>query len=223
MLEALAQLGRRVGWLALPALACMLAACAQPGAGPAALPEAKVQRLGDLFVQAVPVGEIARVVAERNPLWPVQNLSPGKVTPAQTACLRAELSPAKVSSFQRQDARTFAQRHPEQLDDAIRVLDGGGASLMGRMVMAGGDEAISGKRVDPAAVMRDATPGQINQFMNLLQHNDYAELRQALQFDGLKGDRALDRERGRQIGRALLMRPLLAAMETCKVPASTLF
>ena len=75
--------------------------------------------------------------------------------------------------------------------------------------------------------MKGATPGQLKDFMLLTTGPGYADLRQALRIDGIansQGDApASARQRGRRAGQAMLIEPLLTAMETCKLPSSTLF
>ncbi|MFT3779797.1 MAG: hypothetical protein QM772_16285 [Ottowia sp.] len=212
------------GHLGVGIAAALLAGCAQMPPRP---PDARAERLGELFAQAVPVGEVVRVVAERNPRWPVHDLPPGKVTPEQTRCLRAELTPEKVAAFQRADARRFVERHPGQADEAIRILSHGGAELFGKLIMAGGQEELTGQRANARAIMQGATPGQLKEFMQLTTGAGYADLRQALRIDGITsslGDEpATARQRGRRAGQAMVLEPLLTAMETCKVPSSTLF
>jgi hypothetical protein len=154
----------------------------------------------------------------------VQDVAPGKVSPAQLACMRAELVPARVTKFQQDDARKFAQRHPERVADAIRLLEDGAAQLMGRLVMAGGQAELSGHKPDAAALLRDATPGQMNNFIQLAQHPEQADLRRALGLEGVAGgDTATAHARGRQAGQMMMLKPMLAAMEACKLPMSTIF
>ncbi len=221
MLERLRRSG---GWRWGAGIAALLlAGCAQMPKPP----DARAERLGELFAQTVPLGEVVRLVAERNPRWPVHDLPPGKVTQAQTSCLRAELTPEKVSAFQRADARRFAERYPGQVDEALRVLGSGSGALFGQLIMAGGQEELTGRSVDARSIMKGATPGQLKDFMLLTTGPGYADLRQALRIDGIAnslGDApASARQRGRRAGQAMLIEPLLTAMETCKLPSSTLF
>ena len=70
---------RQAGWLRRCLAACVASAfvalgaagCASNGAAKAADP-ARVQRLGALFVQTMPIGWIAERVAQLDPQWPMQ-------------------------------------------------------------------------------------------------------------------------------------------------------
>ena len=82
---------RQAGWLRRCLAACVAGAfvalgaagCASNGAAKAADP-ARVQRLGALFVQTMPIGWIAERVAQLDPQWPMQQHA-GTFTPALNA------------------------------------------------------------------------------------------------------------------------------------------
>ena len=224
---------RRVGgWrriLALSGLVAIVAAaglvgCAPMGAGLAAPSSAQVDRLGALFVQSVPVGWMVDRVAARDSQWPFQKY-PGRYTPAQLACTRGELTADKVSATQLTDARAFARRHPDRVDESIQVLESGATQAMGLLMRAGMGEAIAGRKLDAGSIMRTLSAGQLRAFAELTEGTQHAELRQAMRIDELAsgGNRAESHQRGARLGQSLLVGPMLTAMERCKVSPATLF
>lgn len=211
--------------LALAAGALLVAGCAQTGAGmgKAASP-AQVDRLGALFAQAMPFGWMVERIAARDAKWPFQQHA-GKYTPAQLACTRAELTSEKVVVTQHADAREFARSHPDRVDESIRVLENGAADALGSLMRAGVNEGMTGHKSELSSVMGKMTAAQLRGFVDLTEGSQYAELRRAMRLDGLtsSGTRTESRQRGYRIGQALLIGPLLTAMERCGVQPASLF
>ena len=209
-------------WGAVAVAAALAAGCAQTG--PKAASAAQVDRLGALFTQAVPVGWIVERVAARDAAWPFQQ-HPGRFTPAQLACTRGELTPDKVAVTQKADAREFARRYPDRVEESIRVLDGGAAEAIGTLMRAGVVGSMSGQRADAGQMVGQMTAAQLRNFAELTESSQYAELRQAMRLDGLSGRNTPreSREQGHRIGQSLLVGPLLAAMERCQISPSSLF
>ncbi|TXK27856.1 hypothetical protein FVQ98_11110 [Ottowia sp. GY511] len=201
-----------------------LAGCAPMGTGMAAPSTARVDRLAALFVQAVPVGWMVDRVAARDTQWPFQKY-PGRYTPTQLACTRGELTADKVSATQHADARAFARRYPDRVEESIQVLESGAAEAMGLLMRAGMGEAISGRKVDAGSVMRSLSAGQLRAFNELGEGTQHTELRQAMRIDELAsgGSRAQTHQRGVRLGQSLLVGPMLSAMERCQVSPGTLF
>lgn len=209
-------------WGLTMALVGGLAGCAQMGGGAAA--PARVERLMGLFEQTVPIGWMVERVAARDPQWPLQQ-HPGKFTPTQLACTRSELTANKVAATQREDARVFARRYPERVEESIQVLEGGGTAAVSLLMRAGIDQGLSGQRADARALMSTLSAGQLRAFTELAEGHAYAELRQALRIDGMTGagSHQTSRQRGFKVGQDLMIGPMLTAMERCRISPATLF
>ena len=200
-----------------------MAGCAQLGKTPA-VASARVDRLAALFEQTLPLGWMVERVAAQEPNWPFQGHM-DRFTPAQLACTRSELTAPKVAVTQHKDASGFAQRHPDQVEDAIRLLEGGAAEATGVIMRAGVIERSGGPAADLPALMGKMSAAQLRGFMELQQDPRHAELRQAMRLDGIAGasSRQESHQRGRQTGQAMLIGPLLSALERCGIaPASLL-
>ena len=210
-------------WGLAIALVAGLAGCAQTGGGRAVAP-ARAERLAALFTESVPIGWMVERIAARDPQWPYQKY-PGKFTPTQLACTRGELTADKVAATQRDDARAFARRYPERVEESIQVLEAGGAAAMNLLMRAGVGEEMSGRRADPRALMGQLSAGQLRAFTELAEGSPHAELRQALRIDGMAGanSRQESRQRGFKVGQDLMIGPLLTAMERCRISPATLF
>lgn len=210
-------------WLVAVALVGGLAGCAGVGVANAPSP-ARVERLGALFVQAVPVGWMAERVAQRDALWPFQRHA-GKFTPAQLACTRGELTAEKMSVTQLADAREFARRNPDRVEESIQLLEAGAAEATGVLMRAGVREATGGPPIDAPSLMREMTAAQLRAFVSLTSSSKYAELRKAMNLDGIAdaGSAQESRHRGYRLGQSLMMAPLLTALEHCRIPPASLF
>lgn len=204
------------------ALVAGLTGCAQMGgAGP--VPPARVERLEALFVQTVPIGWMVDRIAATNANWPFQQHM-GKVTPTQLSCVRGQMTNEKVSATQREDARAFARRYPDRVDEAIQLLEGGAAEVTNLLMRAGAGQAVTGRPVNNRGLMEAMSAKQLHAFSELTQGARYTELRQALRLDGVTnaGTGPEARRRGYKVGQDLMVGPLLSAMDACQVPPAVL-
>lgn len=198
---------------AAASLAAALAGCASMAPAPS---PAQVDRLAQLFVQAMPVDWVVDRILAQEPQWPLQGFA-GKYTREQLACTRTELGPDKVTVTQREDARAFARRHPERVAESIEVLEGGAAEVMNKLMREGAGQALTGKRMKPNAALANVPVARLRRFVELSESSRHAELRKAMRLDGMV-DAPSGQDtytRGRQVGRSLLIVPMLAAVERC--------
>lgn len=207
--------------VACAAVAAM-AGCAQMGGS--AVPPARVERLQALFVQTLPIGWMVEHIARADPGWPFQKHL-DKVTPAQLSCVRGQMTGDKLSATQREDASAFARRYPDRVEEAIALLEGGGAEVSNLLMRAGAGQAVSGRRIDDRRLAESLSAKQLLAFTELTQGTRYAELRQALRLDGIAegGPGEAARRRGHKIGQDLMVKPLLSAMDQCQIAPSVLF
>ena len=205
--------------LALPVMAMAADKAEKPGK------DARVDRLNDLVVRAIPLGMIFDDLARRDPQWPMQ-AKPDAVSKNQLRCLRRELSDDGYRKAKRADVVTYIGRYPSAVDQDIRVLDDGAAMMMGKLMMAGVEQERTGIEVDQNALMSEAEPEQLAAFMSFMTSPDHASLR------GLAGiGNAFDSGRsaeenenaGEAAGADLATKVILRAMGSCDVPTSVLF
>ncbi len=220
-----AKLRRGCGVLAATLAVLGAVGCAQTGS--VAPNEARVVRLGALFAQALPIGWAVERIAAADPQWPFQK-EPGRVSAAQLACTRAELTPAKVAVTQIEDAREFARRYPDRVDESIAFLEGGASEAVGNLMRYGMQQAIARgpkAELDGRDAMTGLSAAQLRGVAELARSNRYEVLRQAMHLDGLLGasTRQETRQRGVQLGQQLLVAPLLAALERCGIPPAQVF
>lgn len=186
---------------------------------------AKVERLTDLVVELMPIGTIFEDLAKADPRWPL----PGNqkaVSAGQHSCLRGELNRSGYRRMKRVDVVEYAAANPSRLDADIRVLEGGSARLMNRLVLAGAEAERTGVPADEQAILSAASIEQIGSFMSLMQSPDYAGLRRLAgmgdMFDASKSKEE-NEAAGEDIGADLATQAMFKAMATCKIPASALF
>lgn len=208
------------------AIVCALVLSTATTAAVAAEPsEATVDRLTDLVVQAVPMGEIFQMLANDDPAWPMQD-KPNAVSPAQLACLRRELSPTGYRTTKRAEVVEYVGRNAAQVDGDIRVLSDGAAFLMRELMLGGAKQERTGKPVSPEEIMGNATPSQLSAFMSFMASPEYRGLRglagigNAFSADNSEQE---NESAGESAGENMAMRAMLGAMERCDVATSVLF
>ncbi|WP_295361678.1 hypothetical protein [Arenimonas sp.] len=187
--------------------------------------EARIDRLTDLLVQAIPMGSIFETLADEDPNWPMQE-KPGAVTKTQLGCLRGQLSASGYRRTKRAEVAEYASKNAGLLDQDIRVLSEGGAFLMGKLMLAGVEQERTGVAVSEAEVMGQATPEQLMSFMSFMTAPDYAPLRRLAGIGNAFDASATAEENeasGEAAGSDMATRVMLAAMSACDVPTSVLF
>lgn len=186
---------------------------------------AKVERLTDLVVELMPIGAIFEDLAKADPQWPLPESQKG-ISAGQRSCLRGELNRTGYRRMKRVDVAAYAAANPSQLEADIRVLEGGSARLMNRLVLAGADAERTGVPADEQAILSSASIEQIGSFMSLMQSPDYAGLRRMAglgnAFDANKSKEE-NEAAGEDIGADLATQAMFKAMSACKIPASALF
>ncbi len=186
---------------------------------------AKVERLTDLVVELMPIGTIFEDMAKADPQWPLPEAQK-RIDATQRSCLRGELNQAGYRRMKRVDVAAYAAANPSRLDDDIRVLEGGSARLMNRLVLAGAEAERTGVPADEQAILSAASIEQVGSFMSLMQSPNYTGLRRLAglgnAFDANKSKEE-NEAAGEDIGADLATQAMFKAMSTCKIPASALF
>jgi hypothetical protein len=213
------------GVLLAAALLCSAQASALETAKPSVdAKAARIDRMTDLLVQAMPMGTIFETVMKGDPAWPVQ-ANPGALDATQLACLRGELSPEGVRRNKRAEVAAYIASHPKQVDDEIVLMGGGAAELMNKFTLAGAKGESSTGRPDVNAIISGATPEQALSFVRFVTAPEYTELRK-LAGIGDVFDPASSAEQneksGERLGASLGATAMLKAVGVCRIPMSAL-
>lgn len=181
--------------------------------------EKDVDRLTDLIVQLMPLGEVFESIAKENPEWPAQG-NAKKLEKLQLYCLRSELSAAGFRRMKRKDVEVYAASHRANLKSDIQLLESGVSELFGRLVLAGADAERTGVAADSEAIMKSATAAQLESFTRLLSDAKYLELRNLSGLGNSLSTEKTEAENeaaGEAMGEAVAARFLNTAMKTCEV------
>jgi hypothetical protein len=205
------------------ALFMALAGCADmnTGDGPTASAASEAQadvpdavQLTALVVQAVPIGPMLAASLDKDPNWPVGEKA-SKVSAEQLQCLRQRLSPEGYQASRAQAVDEFIERHPGQVQDAIDVLEQGGADVMAAIFTHKQDN----RNASLSDLTQIFTPAQIGQYASLTQGDPYQPLRQLLVGDSRP---LVDRRAGANAGEIFGQQLIRNAIDNCHVPLSAL-
>ena len=176
--------------------------------------QAKVEQLTDLVMQALPYDEIARKAQEKDPNWPMGEKA-DRVSAEQLKCMKDQYSTENYREVKRQDAIDFATRYPDEMNDAVHVLQDGAAeafSAFFHSMMTSPD-----REIDSSQVMGQFDPKQVLLMVALMGDDKYRHLRDLI---GFGGNSILD---GAGDGvKSSIAKLMLRAMSTCKIPMSVL-
>lgn len=161
------------------ALILVLALSAASGAmaadSSAPVDDARIDKLTDLVVEAVPFGRIFEITAT-DPQWPLQTET-DEASAVRRGCLREQLSPAGYRRNKRVEVVAYVKDNPDRVDQDIALLENGAASIMGMAIMAGVDSKRSGKNVDARALLANVAPEKLDAFMSFVKDDKFVPLR----------------------------------------------
>ena len=185
----------------------------------------RVSRLTDLVVRTVPMGRVFEMLAADSPDWPMQD-RPGAVTAGQLACLRDELSPDGYRRMKRTEVVAYVAENAGQVEADIAVLEAGGARMMSQLMLAGVEQERTGVPVDQDEILGQASPAELEAFMQMMTGEEQARLRGLLgignAFDAARSAEE-NESAGEQAGGDLATRIMLKALATCDVDRDALF
>ncbi len=190
-------------------------ALASAGAGQGA----KIERLLDAMVEMMPFGRVFDMLASQDPTWPLTGAA-DRVDAGALACLRGELSSAGYRRYQLPLVTAYAVNNPDRVDKDLALLEGGGAALFGKLVIAGAEGERTGVEVNPEVVLADATPEQLTAFMEVFSDPGAAGLRELAGFGealDLDKSEAENEAAGEKVGGDLAGMLLQRALRTCRV------
>jgi hypothetical protein len=189
-----------------------------------AVDQKRVDTLADRLVQMMPLGPVLDDAAKADPTWPMQEHA-SKVSPQQLACMRDELSTTGYRRTRGALAADYLVRHEARFDEDVKLLEQI-APMVGSIFGQGVAEAQGGKEVDAEAVMKDSDPAALLGFLAFISESKYGPLRELTGLgDAFKtgADESANAKAGEQVGQAVVMKLMLGAMSSCKVPTSALF
>ena len=185
---------------------------------------AKIDRMTDLLVQAIPMGSMFEMASKGDPNWPMQD-RPDAVDATQLACLRSELGPEGFRRNKRAEVEAYVATHGKQIDDEIELMNGGAAELMNKFTLAGAQAESSNKAADVNSIISGTTPEHALSFVRFVTSPEYADLRKLVGigdvFDPAESAEQNEKS-GERLGASLASTAILKAVGTCKIPMSAL-
>jgi len=180
-------------------------------------PPSDAERLTALVIRAMPMEAMLQSSLDKDRNWPVGGRAAAKIEPARLQCLRQRLSPEGYQASRKEAVDAFIQRHPDQVQDAIAVLEQGGAEVMGATFQAGLQAGRAGGAPQSQNAAGSLTPAQLSQFTDLSQNDKYQPLRQLLMGKSRfpSGKRA-----GADVGKTIGLQLIRDALNHCNVPMS---
>lgn len=182
------------------------------------------EKLAELLVEMMPIGQVFDAIAAQDPAWPMQE-RPDAVSAEQLACLRGELSSPGYRRTKLGDARAYAEAHGSRVPADIALLEGGASMLFGQLVLAGAAPGAVGGQDASNAVLAAATPAQLLSFMTVMSDPNHAALRRAAgigdAIDATRSEKENEKA-GYQLGASLVTQLMIKSMDTCQVPTSAI-
>jgi hypothetical protein len=186
-------------------------------APPARVPP-DADRLTSLVVRAVPMGQMLQASLDKDPNWPVGK-KVSRIKAEQLQCLRQRLSPEGYQQSRREAVDKFIERDPNQVQEAIEVLEQGGADVMASAFRAGLKNKNTGGDVEFDNIARNFTPQQMHSYSELTSRDKYEPLRKLL--IGISNF-PLGKNRGALVGKRIGLLVMRDALEHCQVPLSAI-
>ena len=153
-----------------------------------------IDRLTDLVLLMMPLGEVLETELAKAPEWNKE------FSKEQAACLQAELSNDGYRRYKRVAVEAYAAEHPERMKKDVELLGAGAASAFNRMMKAGVDAARENKEPDVAQIMAELSADELRSFMALLD----AENKPLLQMIGVDEALSGDEDKGEAVGERLV-------------------
>ncbi|MDR2220339.1 MAG: hypothetical protein LBE24_07145 [Methylobacillus sp.] len=146
--------------------------------------QSDAERLTDLVLRSTPFDKIFQMFLNQNPNFPMTEEAVTKIDAAQLQCLRERMSPAGFRENRRQAVEQFIQQHPDQVQDAIQILEQVGVVIGAYFEMVtgfgdGGDAAAEAV----AALSENMTPEKEKQFADFFTSDKYQPIYVLLLFD----------------------------------------
>lgn len=178
--------------------------------------EQSKQRMVSAVTALMPIGKIMMDVAGSDPYWPSSKAR--NPNPAKLSCLRANLKEDGYRKVVAARVETYAKANSDRFGSDLALMEGEGAKLFSKIMMAGARSATHGEQTDVASLMKDASPRGMLDLMRLANDPQNAPLRGLMGMDSAIGSGEKNgKEIGENAGMTMMLPMLVDAMETCKV------
>ena len=154
-----------------------------------------VVALQDRFAATMPLGDMLAYIASQDPNWPLQTRM-DQFNAKDVACMRREMAPENGHELMRSRAADYARKHPERVQDDIRLLDAGVVRFVGSSLRAG----MTGSKEAPPQ-----NPNDLKAVVEVMTEPKHADLREAMYLDALQ-DAMLSPTRRYEAGQRLGLR-----------------
>lgn len=174
------------------------------------------QRMIAAVAEVMPVGKIMTDVAASDPYWPSSKAR--NPNPTKLSCMRANLKEDGYRKVLASRVDSYASSNGDRFGSDLALMEGEGAKLFSKIMMAGARSATHGENTELSALLKEATPRGMLDLMRLANDPENAPLRGLM---GMESAIGADEKNGKQIGEnagMTMMLPMLVdAMEICKV------
>ncbi|QIK81733.1 hypothetical protein G7069_09085 [Lysobacter sp. HDW10] len=206
-----------------PARPATVAPPAAPAAAkPIAMPKgaaeqaAYKQRMVAAVATVMPVGKIMMDVAANDPYWPSSKARKPDAT--KLACMRTNLKEDGYRKVLATRVDTYASTHADRFGSDLTLMEGEGAKLFSKIMMAGARSATNGENTEMTSLLKDASPRAMLDLMSLANDPANSPLRALMGMEAAIGtDEKNGKEIGENAGMTMMLPMLVNAMEVCKV------
>lgn len=215
----------KFGLTGISCLALLVASGAASATDPVVhVTEQQIQRLTDLVVETMPLGEVQDHSMAADPTWPLKQRA-SRISAEQLACIRSQLSSSAYRVARAKDVRDFANAHADEVADAIKVLEGGAAKVSHGFVMGGVRARETGTPLDPAKDMKSITGSEMIAYTKYEYDPKFADLRNLTGIGDANDPAKSSEERHQAMAAKFLvmdMDAMYRAMDACHVPPATM-
>lgn len=193
------------------------------GPGPQ-VTEQQIQRLTDLVVETLPIGEVMDHSIAEDPTWPMKQKA-SRVSAEQLRCLRDQLSSASYRLAKLKDVRIFAQAHADEVADDIKVLGDGAAQVSHNLVLGGMRAHEMGAPINPGKDLQSITGNEMIAYTSYEYDPRYAALRNLVGIGDANDPAKSPDERHQAMAAKMLvlnMDTMYRAMDVCHIPPATM-
>lgn len=174
------------------------------------------QRMITAVASAMPVGKIMADVAANDPYWPSSKAR--NPNPTKLSCMRNNLKEEGYRKVLTSRVETYSADHGDRFGSDLALMEGEGAKLFSKVMMAGARSATNGENTEVSALLKDASPRGMLDLMRLARDPEFAPLRGLMGMEGEIGsDEKTGKEIGENAGMTMMLPMLVDAMEICKV------
>ena len=174
------------------------------------------RRMVAAVAEVMPVGKIMSDVAAGDPYWPSSKAR--KPNPAKLSCMRSNLQEDGYRKVLAGRVATYASSNADRFGSDLALMEGEGAKLFSKIMMAGARNATHGESADMSTLLKDASPRSMLDLMRLANAPENAPLRALMGMESAIGtNENKGKEIGENAGMTMMLPMLVDAMEICNV------